>query len=103
MGALHAKRLLHQHLRDDLQRNSSTSLLVNFLLPRAFGRRLVSFSPLLRTPPESLAGSPGSFVPSSEEEVVGQTAPRWPSSPGSSTCGVGAEVGVFLETKAFSL
>ena len=34
---------------------------------------------------------------------MGQTAPRWPSSPGSSTCGVGAEVGVFLETKAFSL
>ena len=70
------------------------------LLPRTFGRRLVSFSALLRTPPESLSGSPGSFgLPS--EEAGGQTAPRWLYSPGPSTWEAGVQVDIFLETGAY--
>ena len=66
-----------------------------------FGRRLarVSFSALLRIHPESLAGSHGLFEPPSEE-AVGQTPPRWPSSPGPSMWEAGMEVDAFLETKA---
>ena len=48
----------------------------------------------LQTPPESLAGSPGLFE-SPSEEVVGQTAPRLPYSPGPSTWEVGVEVNIF--------
>ena len=81
MGTLLAERLVHQRLRDGLQRYPSAILAGNSLLPRAFGRRLarVSSSALLQTLPESLAGSPGLFEAPSEE-AVGQTPPRWPSS-----------------------
>ena len=65
----------------------------------AFCRRLARASALLKTPPESLAGSPGLFE-SSSEEVVGKTAPRLPYSPGHSTWEVGVEVDIFLETGA---
>ena len=58
-----------------------------------------SFSALLRTPPESFSGSPGSFgLPS--EEAGGQTAPRWPYSPGPSTWEAGVQVDIFLEKGA---
>ena len=65
----------------------------------AFYRRLAGVSALLQILPESLAGSPGLFE-SPSEEVVGQTAPRLPYSPGPSTKGVGVEVDIFLETGA---
>ena len=54
----------------------------------AFCRRQARVSALVQTPPESLAGSPGLFE-SPSEEVVGQTAPRLPYSPGPSTWEVG--------------
>ena len=65
----------------------------------AFCRRLARVSALLQTPPESLEGSPGLFE-SPSEEVVGQTAPRLPSSPGPSTWERGVKVDIFLETGA---
>ena len=81
------------------QTRPSARLASNFLLPRAFGRSLVSFSALLRIPSESLSGSPGLFgLPS--EEAGGQTVPRWPYSPGLSTWEAGVQVDIFLETGA---
>ena len=72
----------------------------------AFCRRQARVSALVQTPPEFLAGSPGLFE-SHSEEVVGQTAPRLPYSPGPFTWEVGVEVDIFLETgasvSAFSL
>ena len=64
-----------------------------------FCRRLGCASAPLQTPKEFLAGSPGLFE-STSEEVVGQTAPRLPYSPGPSTWEVGVEVDIFLETGA---
>ena len=61
----------------------------------AFCGRQSCVSALLQTPPESLAGSPGLFEAPSEE-VVGQTAPRLPYSPGLSTWEVGVEVDYFF-------
>ena len=64
----------------------------------AFCRRQARVSAILQTPPEYLAGSPSLFE--STEEVVGQTAPRLPYSPGPSTWEVGVEVDICLETGA---
>ena len=64
----------------------------------AFCRRQARVSATLQTPPESLAGSPSLFE--SPEEVVGQTAPRLPYSPGPSTWERGVEVDIYLETGA---
>ena len=61
----------------------------------AFCRRLARATALLQTPPESLAGSPGLFE-SPSEDLVGQTAPRLPYSPGSSMWEVGVEVDIFF-------
>ena len=62
----------------------------------AFYRRQARVSALLQTPPESLAGSTGLFE-SPSDEVVGQTAPVLPYSPGPSTWEVGVEVDIFLK------
>ena len=76
------------------QTRPSARLAGNFLLPRAFGRRLAHVSSPLQTLPKFPLVVPGSFgLPS--EETVGQTAPRSPNSPGPSTWEVGVEVDIF--------
>ena len=85
---------------DGVQRYPSANLAGSCRLPKAFCRRQARVSALLKTHPESLAGSPGLFEPPSDE-VVGQTPSRLPNSPGPSTWEVGVEVDIFFETGTY--
>ena len=84
-GALHAYKLLNQHLMAFRDIHPPGSQGISYCPGLSVEDLPVSLFPLLfKTLAKSLADSLGSFEPPSSQEAVVQTPPRW-LSPGPST------------------